>query len=197
MDQETRDALLINIREDSQWLIRMVENLLSVTRINEGPMNVTKTPEAAEEIVAEAISRIRKRFASRKITVKVPEALLIVPMDGTLIEQVIINLLENGIKYSPEDSIIAVEVKKSGDEAVFEVSDQGKGISDQDFPYLFETYVPDGKRSSDSSRGMGIGLSICNSIVKAHQGKMEAENKEQGGAVFRFTLPLQEGQENG
>lgn len=197
IDQETHDTLINNIKEDSQWLIRMVENLLSVTRINEGPMNVTKTPEAAEEIVAEAISRIRKRFASRKITVKVPEALLIVPMDGTLIEQVIINLLENGIKYSPEDSIIAVEVKKSGHEAVFEVSDQGKGISDQDFPYLFETYVPDGKRSSDSSRGMGIGLSICNSIVKAHQGKMEAENKEQGGAVFRFTLPLQEGQENG
>jgi two-component system sensor histidine kinase KdpD len=185
--------LIANIREDSQWLIRMVENLLSVTRINEGPMNVTKTPEAAEEIVAEAISRIRKRFANRKIKVKVPDVLLIVPMDGTLIEQVIINLLENAIKYSPEDSVIAVEVKKHGNEAVFEVSDQGKGISDQDFPYLFETYVPDGKRSSDSSRGMGIGLSICNSIVKAHQGKIEAENKEQGGAVFRFTLPLQEG----
>ncbi len=197
MDQETQETLINNIKEDSQWLIRMVENLLSVTRINEGPMNVTKTPEAAEEIVAEAISRIRKRFASRKITVKVPEALLIVPMDGTLIEQVIINLLENAIKYSPDDSIIAVEVKKSGHEAVFAVSDQGKGISDQDFPYLFETYVPDGKRSSDSSRGMGIGLSICHSIVKAHQGKMEAQNKEQGGAVFRFSLPLQEGQENG
>ncbi|WP_373484432.1 DUF4118 domain-containing protein [Acetobacterium sp.] len=197
MDQETHDTLIANIREDSQWLIRMVENLLSVTRINEGPMNVTKKPEAAEEIVAEAISRIRKRFAGRKIKVKVPEVLLIVPMDGTLIEQVMINLLENASKYSPPDSVIAVEVKKSGNEAVFEVSDQGKGISDQDFPYLFETYVPDGKRSSDSSRGMGIGLSICNSIVKAHQGKMEAENKEQGGAVFRFTLPLQEGQENG
>jgi two-component system sensor histidine kinase KdpD len=197
IDQETHDTLISNIKEDSQWLIRMVENLLSVTRINEGPMNVTKTPEAAEEIVAEAISRIRKRFTSRKIKVKVPDELLIVPMDGTLIEQVIINLLENGIKYSPENSVIAVEVKKYGNEAVFEVRDQGKGISDQDFPYLFETYVPDGKRSSDSSRGMGIGLSICNSIVKAHQGKMEAENKEQGGAVFRFTLPLQEGQENG
>lgn len=197
MDQETHDTLINNIKEDSQWLIRMVENLLSVTRINEGPMNVTKTPEAAEEIVAEAISRIRKRFVSRKIKVKVPEALLIVPMDGTLIEQVIINLLENGIKYSAENSVIEVEVKKYGNEAVFEVRDQGKGISDQDFPYLFETYVPDGKRSSDSSRGMGIGLSICNSIVKAHQGKMEAENKEQGGAVFRFTLPLQEDQENG
>jgi two-component system sensor histidine kinase KdpD len=192
MDQETHDTLIANIREDSQWLIRMVENLLSVTRINAGPMNVTKTPEAVEEIVAEAISRIRKRFINRKIIVRVPEQLLIVPMDGTLIEQVMINLLENAIKFSPEDSVIAVEVKKVANEAVFEVRDQGKGISNQELPYLFETAVPDGKRSADSSRGMGIGLSICNSIVKAHHGKMEAENEVQGGAVFRFTLPLQE-----
>lgn len=197
MDQDTQQTLLFNIREDSQWLIRMVENLLSVTRINEGPMNVTKTPEAAEEIVAEAISRIRKRFVNRKIKVKVPEQLLIVPMDGTLIEQVLINLLENAIKYSPEDSIIEVEVKKIENEAAFEVKDQGKGISDQDFPYLFEISVPDGKRSSDSSRGMGIGLSICNSIVKAHHGKMEAKNRPSRGSVFQFTLPLEEEKENG
>ena len=160
MDQETHDTLIANIREDSQWLIRMVENLLSVTRINAGPMNVTKTPEAVEEIVAEAISRIRKRFINRKIIVRVLEQLLIVPMDGTLIEQVMINLLENAIKFSPEDSVIAVEVKKVANEAVFEVRDQGKGISNQELPYLFETAVPDGKRSADSSRGMGIGLSI-------------------------------------
>lgn len=169
----------------------MVENLLSVTRINEGTMNVTKTPEAAEEIIAEAISRIRKRFSNRKITVKVPDALLVIPMDGTLIEQVLINLLENAIKHSPEDSTIEVEVKKNGHSAVFEVIDNGKGIAEQDFPYLFESYVPNGKRSSDSSRGMGIGLSICMSIVKAHTGKMEAANKKAGGAVFRFTLPLE------
>ncbi|AFA47362.1 sensor histidine kinase [Acetobacterium woodii] len=197
MDQDTQDTLLFNIREDSQWLIRMVENLLSVTRINEGPMNVTKTPEAVEEIVAEAISRIRKRFVNRKIKVKVPEQLLIVPMDGTLIEQVLINLLENAIKYSPEDSVIEVEVKKNENAAEFEVKDQGKGISDQDFPYLFETAVPDGKRSSDSSRGMGIGLSICNSIVKAHHGEMAAQNRLSGGSIFQFTLPLEEESKNG
>ena len=191
LDKRTQLKLISDIKEDSQWLIRMVENLLAVTRINEGNMNVTKTPEAAEEIVAESISRIRKRFTDCKINVKVPSKLLLVPMDGTLIEQVIINLVENAIKHSGENSIIDVEVKKVNRDAIFEVRDNGEGISDQDLPYLFESYVSNGKKSSDSSRGMGIGLSICMSIIKAHRGKMEASNKKDGGAVFRFTLPLE------
>ncbi|HVI39920.1 MAG TPA: DUF4118 domain-containing protein, partial [Anaerovoracaceae bacterium] len=190
-DKQTHDKLISDIKEDSQWLIRMVENLLSVTRINEGTMNVAKSPEAAEEIVAEAISHIRKRFPERKITVKVPDELLMIPMDGTLIEQVLINLLENAIKHSPEDSAVEVEVKLDDKFALFEVRDHGEGISEEDFPYLFESYVPNGKRSSDSSRGMGIGLSICRSIIKAHNGKLEAANRNEGGAVFLFRLPLE------
>ncbi len=189
LEKETKEQLVTHIKEDSQWLIRMVENLLSVTRINEETANVTKTPEAAEEIIAAAISRIRKRFPEQKINVTVPEELLMVPMDGTLIEQVIINLIENAIKHSGETEI-KVSLRKEHDMAVFEVSDNGEGIPEQDFPYLFETYVPNGKRSSDSSRGMGIGLSICSSIVNAHQGKLEAYNQEDGGAVFRFSLPV-------
>ncbi len=197
LDKTVRDKLLSNIREDSQWLIRMVENLLSITRINEGTMNVMKIPEAAEEIVAEAISRIRKRFPNQNISVKVPDELLLVPMDGTLISQVLINLLENAIKHSPGNTAIEVNVKKNGNEAVFEVADNGEGIPDSEFPYLFESFVPNGKRSADSSRGMGIGLSICMSIVKAHHGRMEAINKAAGGAIFRFILPLKESEING
>ncbi|MDP4119075.1 MAG: sensor histidine kinase KdpD, partial [Bacillota bacterium] len=189
MDQDTNRKLASTIKDDSQWLIRMVENLLSVTRINEGTMNVSKTMEAAEEVVAEAISRIRKRFSERQISVKVPDELLEVPMDATLITQVLINFLENAVKHSPEDSIIEVNVKKCSESAVFEVIDNGQGIAKEDLPHLFEGYLPS-KKSSDSSRGMGIGLSICMSIIKAHNGKIEAENKPTGGAIFRFTLPL-------
>lgn len=192
LDKRTHDQLISNIKEDSQWLIRMVENLLSVTRINEGTMHVSKSPEAAEEIAAEAVAHIRKRFPERKISVKVPDELLMVPMDGTLIEQVLINLVENAFKHSPVDSVVHVDVRAEKQHAVFKVSDQGEGIAEEDFPYLFESYVPNGKRSSDSSRGMGIGLSICMSIIKAHRGKMEAYNKEDGGAVFLFRLPLKE-----
>lgn len=195
LDKATHDKLILNIKEDSQWLIRMVENLLSVTRIKEGTMNVAKSPEAAEEIVAEATSHIRKRFPERKIGVKVPDELLMVPMDGTLIVQVLINLLENAIRHSSDESTVNVDVKKENQYAIFEVRDYGEGISAEDFPYLFESYVPSGDRSVDSSRGIGIGLSICMSIIKAHNGKLEAENKSEGGAVFRFKLPLEETKE--
>lgn len=190
LDWHTKDKLLHHIKDDSQWLIRMVENLLSVTRINEDTANVAKTPEAAEEILAAAISRIRKRFPNQKINVTVPEELLMVPMDGTLIEQVIINLIENAIKHTGVDTNIDVSLFRDNNMAVFEVKDNGDGISEQDFPYLFESYVPNGNKTADSSRGMGIGLSICKSIIKAHQGRIEAMNQEDGGAVFRFSLPL-------
>ncbi len=189
IDPADKQQLLLHIKDDSQWLIRMVENLLSVTRINEDTANVTKTPEAAEEIVGSAISRIRKRFPEQKIVVSVPEELLLVPMDATLIEQVILNLIENAIKHSNE-TLIEVALIKEDNYAVIEVKDNGEGISEQDFNTLFESGLSTGKRSSDSSRGMGIGLSICKSIIKAHQGKIEASNLEGHGAIFRFSLPL-------
>jgi two-component system sensor histidine kinase KdpD len=195
LDQKTHDQLLSNIKEDSQWLIRMVENLLSVTRINEGTMNVAKSPEAAEEIVAEAVSHVKNRINRRKITVSVPEDLLMVPMDGTLIEQVLINLLENAVKHSTVDSTVEVEVSSDEQYAVFEVRDSGIGISEDTLRTLFDTRLPSTSHGSDSSRGMGIGLSICMSIIKAHGGKMEAANRKEGGAVFRFLLPL-EGAQN-
>ncbi|HBC95124.1 MAG TPA: two-component sensor histidine kinase [Pelotomaculum sp.] len=190
LDEDTRDKLIADIQAEAQWLIRMVENLLSVTRINESASKVTKSPEAAEEVVAEAVSRIKKRFPQRTVKVRVPDELLEVPMDGTLIAQVLINLLENAVKYSPSNSPVEIVLKKNGEWALFEVLDHGKGIAEKDFPYLFTGYVPNGNKSPDSSRGMGIGLSICMTIIKAHNGKMEAENREEGGAVFRFVLPL-------
>lgn len=190
-DKETHDKLLSNIKEDSQWLIRMVENLLSITRIREGTMNVAKSAEVVEEIVAEAIGHIRKRFPARRISVKVPDDVIIIPMDGTLIIQVLINLMENAISHSPEDSDLEVEVGVEDRYVSFEVRDNGKGIAAEDFPYLFESYVPNGKRTPDSARGMGIGLSICMSIIKAHNGSLKAANRNGGGAVFKFRLPLE------
>lgn len=190
MDEQTRYKLLKDIKNDSQWLIRMVENLLSVTRINEASMDVAKTPELVEEIVSESVSRIRSKFNDCNISVRVPDELLLVPMDATLIEQVIINLLENAIKHSQQGSLIELIVKKSDRDAVFEVSDNGEGISPQELPTVFDGYSSGKNKSSDSSRGFGIGLSICRSIIKAHNGKIEAKNKPDGGAVFKFILPL-------
>ncbi len=190
MDEQTHDKLVNDIKEDSQWLIRMVENLLSVTRINEAATNVAKAPQAVEEVVAESVARVRSKFEGCNIKVKVPDELLLVPMDATLIEQVIINLLENAIKHSETGSPIELIVKKYGDGAIFEIIDNGVGIPVQELPTIFDGFSPGKTKSSDSSRGMGIGLSICRSIIKAHNGKIEAKNKTGGGAVFRFVLPL-------
>jgi len=193
LDEDTRDKLNLDIQEEAQWLIRMVENLLSVTRINDGESKVTKIPEAAEEVVAVAVSRIRKRFPNHKVDITVPNQLLEVPMDGTLIAQVLINLIENAVKHSPSNEPVEVILRNTESDAIFEVKDHGVGIVEEDLPNLFTSYVPKTNKSPDSSRGMGIGLSICMTIIKAHNGTMEAYNQSSGGAVFMFTLPLEVG----
>lgn len=196
LDQATQRKLALDIKQDSQWLIRMVENLLSVTRINHKTMEVSKSPEVVEEILAEAISRIRSRFPTRTIHVKVPEEFLMVPMDAMLIEQVVINLVENAIKNSLEKFPVEVEVWRREEQAIFEVRDYGEGIPEEELPHLFENRGFYQHKSVDASTGMGIGLSICMSIIKAHHGTLEAMNLPRGGAVFRFTLPLKEATEN-
>jgi two-component system sensor histidine kinase KdpD len=128
--------------------------------------------------------------------VKVPEELLLVPMDATLIEQVIINLLDNAVKHSLSVLPIEVKVCKDAVDAIFEISDHGEGIDENELSQLFEGYTVNKEKSSDSSRGMGIGLSICKSIMTAHNGKIEAANRQEGGALFRFTLPLNGGDDN-
>ncbi|WP_426350156.1 sensor histidine kinase [Alloiococcus sp. CFN-8] len=192
IDRETEKNLLLGIYDDSNWLIRLVENLLSVTRINESATTLAKAPEVVEEIVAESVQRVKKRFPTSPIKVKVPEEFLMVPMDAVLIEQVIINLLENAIKYSGPDASVLLEVYVEGKNAVFNVKDNGKGIPKDILPQLFKSSTIKKGSSSDSSRGLGIGLSICKTIVNVHGGEISAQNNLDGGATFTFTLPLEE-----
>ena len=192
LNAETKEKLIANVQDESQWLIRMVENLLSVTRLDENAANLKKLPEAAEEVVADAVGRIHKRFPARVVEVAVPEEYLEVQMDGTLIAQVLINQLENAVKFSPEHAPVEVSLRREGNDAVFEVSDHGKGIAPDELPALFSGMRSHGEPSADSSRGMGIGLSICKTIVTAHGGRISVKNRPEGGAVFRFTLPLNE-----
>lgn len=193
--EETGRKMLRDIQQDAEWLIHMVENLLSVTRISGGMTKLQKQDEIAEEVVAEAVARIRKRFPTAIVNVKVPDELLIVPMDATLIEQVLINLMENAIRHSGSTLPLSLKVshKKSG--AVFSVSDCGKGIDPSRIPDIFDGKTTKG--SSDSTRGIGIGLSICKSIILAHDGKIFAENNLNGGASFTFVLPMKGDTEHG
>ena len=196
-DRETLSRFLTDIRENAQWLIRIVENLLSVTRVSDETMKLHKTVEAAEEVVAQAVSIVRKRFPDRHIHVRSPEDLLLVPMEATLISQVIINLLENSIKNSSSDSLILTGVRAEGDFAEFSVSDHGRGIPEEMLDNLFELHPAGGGQAVDSVRGMGIGLSICKTIVTAHGGAISGRNKSSGGALFSFTLPIKEGADAG
>ncbi len=197
LDMPTKRELIGSIKNEAQWLIRLVENLLSLTGIQDGSVTVKKTDEVIDEVVSGAISRVKKSFPNRKFSIRLPDKVLFVPMDSTLIMQVIINLLENAIKHSPEDTTIEVNVKEVGKNVLVEVVDQGEGISDEVFPYLFEPYNPRSKKSPDASRGMGIGLSICMTIVQAHGGTMRAYNLNESGAVFQFSLSLQGEDDNG
>ena len=192
-DADKRE-LIGHVHEDAQWLMRLVENILSITRVGDGAVNLRKSPEAAEEIAAEAVGKFRSRHEGVKVAVSVPGELLIVPMDATLIEQVLINLMEIAVQHGGAITRIDLSVRRDGPLAVFCVEDDGRGIDPSLLPTLFDGLLPLASRAQgDARRSMGIGLSACMSIVRAHGGDMTAENREQGGARVSFSLPMQEG----
>ena len=191
---EQKRRLLEDVNEDAQWLIRMVENLLSITRMSNGQAKIEKDCEAAEEIVAVSVSKFAKRFPNVKVSVEVPDEVLMVPMDATLIRQVIMNLLENAAIHGGNVTQIRVQLSREGSRACFSISDNGVGIPKEKLTNIFQGGLSDVSHSNfDMKKNMGIGLSVCYTIVKAHGGTMTAENLETGGACFRFYLPMEEG----
>ena len=191
-DDVKRD-LIGHVRDDAQWLVRMVENILSITRIKEGVVQIVKESEAAEEIAAEAVAKFRKRFEGVRVRVSVPDELLMVPMDATLIEQVLINLMENVVLHAQTATEIVLRIRRQGELAEFAVEDNGAGIDPKVLPMLFEEMFPHAQElRGDGRRNLGIGLSVCMSIVRAHGGTMSAGNLPSGGARVAFTLPMGE-----
>lgn len=187
---EEKAYMVQNIREDANWLLNMVENLLSVTRIRDGDTRVSKSPEPLEEVVSEAVQRFRKRFPQATVTVQVPEDFIMIPMDATLIEQVLINLLENAYYHGNPSKPISLNAFIQASSACFQVSDQGPGISEENLAAIFDGSAAF-SQSIDSHKGMGIGLSICKTIISAHGGTIRAGNLS-NGACFTFSLPLGE-----
>ena len=190
---DPRYALAEGIYEDADWLHSLVENILSLTRLNDGKLTLNKQPEAVEEVIGGAVNHIMKRFPKREISVTAPGELLVVPMDAKLIEQVLINLLDNAIKHTPQDKDISISVKENKDKgcAEFSVADHGYGIATKDLPHIFQMFYTTHSRAADAQRGVGLGLAICEAIVTAHGGIIEAHNRSDGlGAEFIFTLPM-------
>ena len=184
--------MLVDANEDAQWLIRMVENLLSITRLGAENTQLCKTLEAAEEVIEGAVSKFAKRYPQIKVKVNLPDDLLLIPMDPLLIQQVLTNLLENAALHGETVTCVTVTLEKRGqDWAVITVADNGRGISPEKLDTLFSGSVESGPRS-DIKRNMGIGLSVCRTVMKAHGGRITAENQKEGGASFCMELPIKE-----
>ncbi len=191
---DKRYPLITAIHKESNWLHSLVENILSLTRMQDGKLVLNKQKEAAEEVVGVAIRHISRRHPEYEIAVKVPDELLLVPMDARLIGQVLINLLDNAVKHSAPQDEIRVSLTKdgNGDNAVFSVCDSGAGIDPADLPNLFKMFYTSRVKHTDAQPGIGLGLAICDAAVKAHGGSITARNRTDGpGAEFTFTLPLE------
>ena len=189
LSPEDRRQLVHNIEEDAQWLLNMVENLLSVTRIQDdkGAVSVAKSEEPLEEVISEAVQRFKKRFPDMEIHVSMPDALIMVPMDPILIAQVINNLLENAFFHSGNRRI-DLYVQTTPSDVCITIRDYGKGIPQEILHSLFDGAGMNVNRQGDSHKGMGIGLTLCKTIVAAHGGTISASNHP-NGAQFTFTLP--------
>lgn len=191
--EDAQYSLAIDIHKEADWLYSMVENILNLTRLQDGRLELNKQMEAIEEIIGGAIGHIAKRSPGYEIHVKMPDELIMVPMDARLIEQVLVNLLDNAIKHSRPDGeiCIAVEVEQSKKRLRLTVRDSGTGIAASALPHVFQMFYT--SHQADTGHGIGLGLAICETIVKAHGGIIEARNREDNvGAEFMFTLPLED-----
>lgn len=192
LSEHQKEKILKGIMSDSVWLVRMVENLLSVTKFDNEKVKIIKTPTVIDELVDSVIAKFKKRFPNENVIVTMPNELLIVPMDALLIEQVIVNLLENSVIHGEGYTKIQLSISKENSNAVFEIQDDGCGISEDKIDKLFDSFFETSDEVSDSKKkNAGIGLSVCSTIVKAHGGKIEAKNLEKG-ALFRFVLEIEE-----
>ena len=188
---EKNASLVRDIKSDADSLIAMVENLLSITKIRDGVMPLNKQEEPLEEVAGDALVTIRRRFPDYHIAMEMSDDILFVAMEPILIKQVIVNLLENTIRHSGDRDHIRLCLFRQERWAVVEVRDRGRGIS-QEVSQAVQFGRQLDRLSGDSSRGMGIGLAVCQSIIKAHDGFFAAGNDPEGGAVFRFGLPMEE-----
>lgn len=193
MTDVQRKQIINGIKEDSEWLVSMVENLLSVTRIDSGQVQIIKSPTVLDELIDSVMLKFKKRYFEQKVEIDLPEEVVIIPMDAILIEQVIVNILENAVQHAKGMTRLELRVFVRGKRAVFEIQDNGCGIDDKHLETLFSGYyISDNEVIDSQKKNAGIGLSVCATIVKAHGGNIEAQNVKTGGVIFRFELDTEE-----
>ena len=192
LTEQQRRELALSISDETTWLMNLVENILNMTRINEDRLVISKEEEVVDDVVGEAVRHMSNLMHGRPLQVILPEDVVTAPMDGKLVVQVLINLLDNALRHTPPDSPICLTVSSQKDKVRFEVSDSGQGIDPLILDKVFESFVRGTHPVQDGKRGIGLGLAICKAVVQAHGGSIQAENLPQGGAKFTFTLPRKE-----
>ncbi len=192
MDDALREQTFTDIYDDSMWLINLVENLLAVTRIEGGQVNLTRSIELMDEVVSEALKHINRKSKEHTIRVTSGKDFILAHIDAKLIVQVIINLVDNAIKYTPVGSVIEIHTDQKEQWVTVSVSDNGPGIPDEQKPRIFDMFYSGANKVVDSRRSLGLGLSLCKSIVTAHGGTISVSDNQPNGTVFTFTLPAGE-----
>ncbi len=193
LDDEIQKELARTIYEESDRLSRLVENLLHLTRIESGSMKVDKQWQPLDEVVGSALRRVESTLRSHALETSIPAELNLVPIDGLLIEQVLVNLLENAAKYTPAGSVVTVSARRTGREIEVAVCDRGPGLEESERERVFDKFYRSSRIASDRGRGAGLGLAICRAITQAHGGRIWAEARDGGGTRFVFTLPFDAG----
>ena len=191
-DRETKLALYTDIYDDAMWLKTIVENLLYATRIEEGHMSLKTSEELLSDIVDEAVAHVARRADEHQLDRLPEDTLMLVRVDPSLMVQVITNLLDNAVKYSPAGSRIVIALKACGDTAQVQISDNGPGIPDAEKSKIFEKFYRGGNRIADNRRSLGLGLYLCKAITEAHGGSITVADNSPTGAVFTVTLPKEE-----
>ncbi len=192
LTEEQKRKIIMGINEDSEWLVRMVENLLSVTRIDSGQVKIVKVSTVLEELIDAVMLKFKKRYPAQMVEIDIPNDMVMIPMDALLIEQVLVNLLENAVQHATGMTCLTLRVFTRGNRAIFEIKDDGCGIPPKRVESLFSGYYTDDEVADSHKKNAGIGLSVCATIIKAHGGQIRAENAKTGGAIFRFALDTED-----
>ena len=191
LDEATRYQIYTDIHDDSEWLIGVVENLLSITRLNDGRLKFKFTDQLLDEVIAESLRHVSRKHDEHKIVADCEE-LVLTRMDVHLIIQVLVNLIDNAIKYTPPGSVISIRGFKKAGKAQISVEDNGPGIPEEMKPHIFEMFYTGKTTVADSQRSLGLGLALCRSIIEAHDGTLVLSDHAPHGCNFTFTLPLSE-----
>ncbi|HWR61165.1 MAG TPA: DUF4118 domain-containing protein [Clostridia bacterium] len=195
LDLQSIERLVGDINEQAVWLTTLVENMLSMIRIDSGKLEIRKHIEVVDDVVNEAVSHVIG-LSGRDFSLIMPDDLIAVPMDGKMIVQVLVNLLNNAVNHTRENCPIELSVRQAEDYVEFNVADGGAGIDPSIKNNLFEAFVTSGNVGADGKKGIGLGLTICKAFVQAHGGSISAETSQLGGMLFSFRLPLRR-EENG